>query len=626
MSPSSGDNSLLQLHMGEGKSSVIIPLAATSLADSTKLVRVVVLKSLATQMFQLLVQRLTGLVNRRIFYLPFSRQVKINNANVQLIHQLYETCKNDGGILVSQPEHSLSLMLMSMDMIISAPTDRLASDVLELERFLRDNSRDLVDESDEIFHPRYTLIYTLGQQQPLQGHPYRWRIIMSLFSLVLCHAPTLKSDFREHVELRDRGQEIFPHLSILPGGHVAGAALVNRVADDIMDGRMLEVHFRSLSRHTKGLLKDLISVREVDPQIAKDLRDMFQNDGTWHNILLLRGMLACGVLVYVLTNRRWRVDYGLDLQRSLLAIPFRAKDVPSSRSEFGHPDVTITLTCLSYYYEGLRINDLTRCLDALFQLDNPQLEYERWIRNVDILPSLRDVRGINIDDGEQIHDVLWPMFRRNRSVINFYMDHFVFPEAAKDFPYKLPSSGWDLAERRRHPMTGFSGTNDNHYLIPTSVHQIDQEEQRATNALVLGYLLQPDNKYGLCFESSQSSETLLEQIVNEVPPIRAFLDVGAQMLELRNEELARRWLELESDAKIKAAVYFNDADELTVVTRDGIVEELNSSPFQKRLDQCLVYLDDAHTRGTDLKLPIPTRAAVTLGRKVTKDRLVQGNK
>ena len=38
----------------------------------------------------------------------------------------------------------------------------------------------------------------------------------------------------------------------------------------------------------------------------------------------------------------------------------------------------------------------------------------------------------------------------------------------------------------------------------------------------------------------------------------------------------------------------------------------------------VVYLDDAHTRGTDLELPQGMRAAVTLGPKVTKDRLVQG--
>jgi hypothetical protein len=42
------------------------------------------------------------------------------------------------------------------------------------------------------------------------------------------------------------------------------------------------------------------------------------------------------------------------------------------------------------------------------------------------------------------------------------------------------------------------------------------------------------------------------------------------------------------------------------------------------MDQCLVYLDEAHTRGTDLKMPENYRAIVTLGPGLTKDRLVQG--
>ncbi|KAK0446443.1 uncharacterized protein EV420DRAFT_1570635 [Desarmillaria tabescens] len=63
--------------MGEGKSSVIIPMAAAALAQGKALVRVVVLKPLTNQMFQLLVERLSGLLNRRIFYMPFSRQLDI---------------------------------------------------------------------------------------------------------------------------------------------------------------------------------------------------------------------------------------------------------------------------------------------------------------------------------------------------------------------------------------------------------------------------------------------------------------------------------------------------------------------------------------------------------------------
>ena len=42
------------------------------------------------------------------------------------------------------------------------------------------------------------------------------------------------------------------------------------------------------------------------------------------------------------------------------------------------------------------------------------------------------------------------------------------------------------------------------------------------------------------------------------------------------------------------------------------------------MDRCVVYLDEIHTRGTDLRLPKDARAAVTLGPKLNKDKLVQG--
>ena len=96
----------------------------------------------------------------------------------------------------------------------------------------------------------------------------------------------------------------------------------------------------------------------------------------------------------------------------------------------------------------------------------------------------------------------------------------------------------------------------------------------------------------------------------------------AQRLELQNEDLVRHWLSLKPH--ISAAIFFDDSDHLTVLTQDGSTELFVSSPFNRQLDKCIVYLDDAHTRGTDLKLPRETRAAVTLGPKVTKDRLLQG--
>lgn len=76
MSPRSGENTLTQINMGEGKSSVIIPIAAAALSNGKQLVRVIVPKVLTIQMFELLVSRLGGLADRPIYYLPFSRTPK----------------------------------------------------------------------------------------------------------------------------------------------------------------------------------------------------------------------------------------------------------------------------------------------------------------------------------------------------------------------------------------------------------------------------------------------------------------------------------------------------------------------------------------------------------------------
>lgn len=91
---------------------------------------------------------------------------------------------------------------------------------------------------------------------------------------------------------------------------------------------------------------------------------------------------------------------------------------------------------------------------------------------------------------------------------------------------------------------------------------------------------------------------------------------------MTNQNLVAHWLTLRQD--VAAGVFFNDNDTLSVLSRDGVVEPLYSSLFFQQLHRCVIYLDDAHTRGTDLKLPVNFRAVVTLGPKVTKDRLVQG--
>lgn len=60
-----------------------------------------------------------------------------------------------------------------------------------------------------------------------------------------------------------------------------------------------------------------------------------------------------------------------------------------------------------------------------------------------------------------------------------------------------------------------------------------------------------------------------------------------------------------------------------VIDRSDIITELDTSVYRDKLHQCLVYLDDVHTRGTDLKFPVGWRACVTISGEITRDKTVQ---
>ena len=133
----------------------------------------------------------------------------------------------------------------------------------------------------------------------------------------------------------------------------------------------------------------------------------------WNGLLLLRGLLASNILVFALTERRWRVDYGLlsqpgpgDSESStptMLAIPYRAKDVPAPNTHFSHPDITIILTCLSYYYAGLTEEQLRTSFEILLDHDDPSTEYALWAEEYDresVPDSLWRLNEINLRSSE----------------------------------------------------------------------------------------------------------------------------------------------------------------------------------------------------------------------------------
>lgn len=226
------------------------------------------------------------------------------------------------------------------------------------------------------------------------------------------------------------------------------------------------------------------------------------------------------------------------------------------------------------------------------------------------------------------------------AVINYFLNHHVFPRHSRVFERKLVSSGWDIAtqvssagdgsvasskESRSTSLTvGFSGTNDNRTLLPLNIQQDDLPGLAHTNAEVLTYFLQSRNRRYVPASRTDGKRLTERAFLYQLKDngIRMLLDAGAQILEMDNKSLAQAWLEVDHEAE--AAVFFGEDDRARVLYKDGKSQPLAGSPFLNNLGACVVYLDEAHTRGVDLKMPANAIAGLTLGIQQTKDHTVQG--
>lgn len=641
MTPPLDQNATMQLNMGEGKSSVIVPIVAAALGDGSQLVRVIVTKPQFKQMHQILVSKLAGMVGRQIYQLPISRDIlprvlKLGPPAVRTIQQMVVECKRNGGVLLIQPEQLLSFQLMGLECQINMRNE-IAPQLVDVQAWLDHNSRDIIDESDEIFSVRFELVYTMGQPRPIEHSPARWKLMQQVLGLIKELACEIHSKSPQSVEIFNWQGEPgrFPRIRILDafGKDQLLDLLTDRICYQGLDGFPIT---RQPEKRRTAIRRYISETSLSEEQVNAVEQSPFWHESVINTLLMLRGLIAQGIIAFSLGQKRWRVNYGVDPNRdpkTKLAVPFRAKDDPAPRAEFSHPDVAIFLTCLSYYYSGLDSEELLRSFERLKKDDQAQPEYHLWKASAPTLPlEFSELIGINLQDRVQFNTEVFPHLRYSKGAIDYFLSKEVFAREMKEFPNKLSTSGWDLAKGKMHPTTGFSGTNDSRYILPLTMTQLDQAEQRHTNALVLRYLLQPENKvfpvpkHNTPGADASDGRTFLETVSSFAQQTRVILDVGAQVTDLTNRQVAEAWLEVTQrhSKAAEAVIFFDEGDVISVLDRSGHSEPFQTSHFAQQTDKCLVFLDEAHTRGTDLKLPQYYRAAVTLGAKLTKDRLLQG--
>lgn len=604
-------------------------MAAAYLADKKRLVRVVVPEALLLQTAQIIQTKLGGLVGREICHVPFSRRTPTKSDTIKTFHEIHTALKASAGVMISLPEHLMSFKLSGLQRL----SDKMiveATPMVKTQTWLDQTCRDILDECDFTLAVRTQLIYPSGAQTTIDGHPYRWEVSETMLMLVESHLDGLASRFPHSIEVFRRPQGGFPLIFFLRKD--VEDVLLDLLVADIVDDRTSFLPTKEMSPHDRSAVQEFITAPVVKDSTVAQVHTLFaENLSAKNTTYLLRGLLVHRILLLAL-KKRWNVQYGLHPQRDPIAVPFHAKGIPSEHAEWGHPDVAVLFTCLAFYLGGLTLEQMHQSLDHLIKSDDPSNEYERWTQSSEKLPgSLRQCNVINLDDDVQVRE-LWQHLHYSVIVIDYFMNKFVFPRHAKQFSVKMQTSGWDLPLRQVsdpaklvQPMTtGFSGTNDNRTLLPLNIEQKDLAGLSHTNAEVLGYLLEPRNRrYVLAADKRGKRLSEVDLLWGlQAKGIRVLIDAGAQILEMDNRSLVQAWLHIEH--KAPAALYFDSQNRPQILYRRGTQLPLLASLYADDLSDCLVYLDEAHTRGTDLKLPRLTQGALTLGMGQTKDHTVQG--
>jgi hypothetical protein len=358
-----------------------------------------------------------------------------------------------------------------------------------------------------------------------------------------------------------------------------------------------------------------------------------------NDLLALRGWLAHGMLKHCL-QKRHKAQYGVARPgKKRIAVPFHASNTPAQRAEFGHPDCALAFTCLSYYYDGLSMTEVIQALETMLNLglNARKSIYEKWYEESkngvlgDDRETMDQIEKIDLSNAAQL-ELLTKHYRFNMHTINFWLNECVFPTETMQYPHRLVATAWHLANNANQLVAGFSGTKDLELLMPLQVRRVRPTDKvlLATDGKMLSLLLKCASY--ATFERAHGKElweSFLDYTVDVTKREKccrltsAFIDAGALMAGVSNADVAK-YLISKLNQKFRAVIFF-DGESLNkgwyVLDRNGSTKPKQSSPIHER--DAFVYYDESRCRGADMKLRATDEAILSLGPKMSKDKLNQ---
>ena len=683
ITPTGNPHVILQMIMGAGKTSVLLPILAVLNADGDHLSTVVVPEALFESVLKDMQETSRKAFKQATHVLYFDRNTQLTAQKLAEMQAELESIRQNKHYLLISSKSLACIALKYQEALYlhvhGLPSDQPLPELVEgLRKILllfKEKGRAIIDEADMLLNCRSEVNFSIGLPQSLkeEHRTITATIFEQLLSLVHCQGriDVFSRAKAPRVERSQMGQyqEIWTHLRSLNRGSFRAGQTHQFYLDSVLEQAMRqEMGKGAFPEGTSPVFSDMTESRyqaNIKPRLTDKIVDLMKAHMGDRAESLIRNyltnthskeqqtLLASSPHRHALALYRQQLNHILPLtlckvcdthygfsekSTHALAIPY-SNGAPNETSQFGNPYELLNYTLLTYLNKGVEVKIIqahvallqNKALNELAQHPGIALEdtdaYRAFKQLCGALkmPPFLKCAATDLQAITQALNATRRLPGKENRLMAFVQTH-VLPEV-KIYPAKLSLNAQGLVDFFEQTQ-GFTGTPWN---SDTFHEKITTLKDTGTDGKTMAILwqqgqghcrqlvLKPELTDPQRLEIALAASVIASQ--NGHPDFRAIIDTGGIFKGLDNLAIAHALLKgLPESLK---GIAFYQADKLVMLEK-GKVCPIPFSQSSLRKEQRFTFYDQRHTTGSDIAQASQALAVATIGKDVTSRDLAQG--
>lgn len=592
--PPENTNAVIELIMGLGKTSTVIPLLDAYEADGSKVVFNIYPEPIAATNIRNHSDQAKAIFDQIIYGLLFSRSISLSHEDVEAISVAFRSTLNSG-ITAMTKEDAQALELMMIDNIFRAAqmlrkqqkqVEPLVEAFRSVLRIMR-KGKAIADEAQDVFDCYQELNYPVGKKSVIKN---------SYFQVIEQAIRVASRDIRLQILIQ---QNNLPRLNL----KTFLDSITLKVAKVMLDFPVYEGH-KLNDVQKEEFLKYTTGKLDYIP-------DWILSSANFSEIAMLKGVLT--ILLPNAFPRLVSVNYdaATDKKKGEYARPSDGNNNVKDEACIRTPYEAIVKTYIMLYCKGMDFDQCQILIDAL-KAKAQKIAKTKGIplHETLVYQKFNNITSFNLFDAktsyteEQIKEIV-NVFGKHPDAVQMYIRYFVYQQ--------IPYWKWNLRSNSANFASQFgsivsdTGTPYNDGTYPDRCKMLWDP---GTIGEALHIIKQKCPENGIHVLAKDTPEEILTEVLGEFftenSDFTAIIDGGALFKGLSNEYVARKMLE---NARlhmphIKAVKFFRKnaqgRDELVWIelgaTAPTLIDDSRIPP-----EKCLSYYDHPHGFAADIR-------------------------